>query len=156
MFSKFFRSLIRREKADFESLIGTAVETSYKKTMSDRNTVLALQQNIDNLTVEKRRIKDELADLKKAKEIERVEIDHLVALKEERMELQISQKEIAMEKKFQKKELELRQRAYEDMVERINKAGSDMKEIYEKIMERLPNVNAILTNDSNVKVKARV
>ena len=141
MFTKLFRRLIKTEKANLELLIGAAVEKSYKGAMTDQNTVLSLQQQIDNFTVEKRKLKDELADLKKAKELEKTEIDHLVALKEERMTVQMEQKDVALEKKFQKKELELRQKAYEDMVGRIEKAGDDMKEIYKEIMARLPNIN---------------
>ena len=121
----------------FKNTIKSAIE----EVLNIKDNSLSLKKTIEDLMDEKRRIKDELADLKKEKELEKVEIEHLIALKEERMKLQISQKEVQLEKDFQKKEIGLMQKNHEDSLKRIEKAGDDMKDIYKEIMLRLPNVN---------------
>lgn len=120
-----------------EETINLALEKATKESVN----ILSLQKDISKLTEEKRVLKDDLADLKKAKELEKTEIEHLVALKEQRMELTIQQKEIKLEKEFQQKELALRQKGYEEMTANIKKAGEDMKHLYSEILQRLPNVN---------------
>ena len=141
MFSSMFRRLIKSQKTEIEGMVTASIERVYKDALKNSNNVLDLQNQIDNLTTEKRKIKDDLLDLKKAKELEKTEIEHLIALKEERMNLKMSQKEVELEGKYQQKELELRKKTYDEMVTHIEKVATDTKELYGKIMERLPNVN---------------
>jgi hypothetical protein len=128
-------------KSNINDLVMASMKQVFEDATKDSKNLVQLQNQISTLTEDRRTLKDELADIRKQKELEKIEIEHLVALKEERLKLQIDQKEVALEKIFQAKELELRKQAYDDMVKRIEKAGGDMKEIYNKIMERLPNVN---------------
>ena len=131
-----------------DKTVSETVKKIVNNSLKDAESTLKLHKEVDMLTEERRKLKDDLADIKKQKELEKTELEHLVALKEERMTLQISQKEVELEKVFQKKELNLRQKAYDDMIARIEKAGMDMKEIYKEILVRLPNVN--------VKMKGQV
>jgi len=128
-----------------EQRVNDAVTETVKKilndSLKDTDNAIKLHKEVDALTEERRKLKDDLADIKKQKELEKTEIEHLVALKEERMKLQISQKEVELEKQFQKREIDLMQKNHTDAMKRIEKAGDDMKEIYKEIMLRLPNVN---------------
>lgn len=126
---------------ELEEIVSKSVRVAVESSLKDSKHILTYQRDINVLTDERRKLKDELADIKKEKELEKIEIEHLVALKEERMKLEMSQKEVALEKEFQKKELSLAKKSYTDMVDRINKASEDMKQIYSEIMLRLPNVN---------------
>ena len=136
-----FRKMFKGTKSNINDLVIASMKQVFEDATKDSKNLIQLQGQVSHLTEERRNFKDELADIRKQKELEKIEIEHLVALKEERLKLQIDQKEVALEKVFQAKELELRKQSYVDMVKGIEKAGDDMKEIYNKIMERLPNVN---------------
>ena len=122
-------------------IVRETINNALDKATKEQVNILSLQKDISKLTEEKRTLKDDLADLKKAKELEKIEIEHLVALKEQRMELTIKQKEVQLEHDFQKKELALRQKGYEEMTAHIKKVGEDTKSLYSEILARLPNVN---------------
>jgi hypothetical protein len=142
-----FRKMFSTTKSNINDLVMASMKQVFEEATRDSKNLVQLQNQISTLTEERRTLKDELADIRKQKELEKIEIEHLVALKEERLKLQIDQKEVALEKIFQAKELELRKQAYDDMVKRIEKAGNDMKEIYTEIMNRLPNVNVKMKKD---------
>lgn len=137
----FWNKKTNQTEAKISEIVRETINNALEKATKESVNILSLQKDISKLTEEKRTLKDDLADLKKAKELEKTEIEHLVALKEQRMELTIQQKELKLEKEFQQKELALRQKGYEEMVANIQKAGEDMKLLYGEILRRLPNVN---------------
>lgn len=141
---KWFRkqnAVENRINAEVKEIVEKTIDSVLTKATENSHNILKLQKDISSLTEEKRTLKDDLADLQKQKELEKTEIEHLVALKEQRMELTIQKKEVELERKFQEKELELRKKGFDEMVNHINKQSEDMKSLYGQILERLPNVN---------------
>lgn len=121
-------------ESKISEIVRESVNNALEKATKEQINILSLQKDISKLTEEKRVLKDELADLKKAKELEKIEIEHLVALKEQRMELSIQQKEVKLERDYQQKELVLRQKGFDEMVTYIKKQGEDMRRLYGEIL----------------------
>ena len=117
------------EKAELDNL---------KKSVRD------MGEEIKGLRTEKRKLFDELEELKVKKVMEEREIKHLVKLKEEKLEIDNQKKVLELDKQYSDKTMELQKSYHEKQIDDINQARKEMKEVYEKIMERLPNINAQL------------
>jgi len=97
-----------------------------------------------DLKGEIRTLKDELAELKTKKVMEEREIKHLVKLKEEKLDIENQKKVLTLDKKYSDKTMELQKSYHEKQIKDIQEARKEMREVYEKIMERLPNITASL------------
>ena len=75
------------------------------------------------------------------KELEETEIKHLIKMKEEKNQLELDKEKVKMEADYQKKEMDMMKKHHEKILESLGESKKDIKEVYVKIMERLPNVN---------------
>lgn len=135
----------------FDKSIKKAVKETISEitneTESKYGEILRSAKDLAGLTTELRQVKDELADVKKKKELEMEEFEHLVALKEKRQELALQTDRVKLEGEFQKREGELQKEYHEKTLKNIEKASADIKEVYKQIMERLPNMNVRLKGE---------
>jgi len=93
------------------------------------------------LTQQANDLRDEIATLKKSKEMEEREIKHLVRLEKEKNDVEFLKKEEQIKAEYAKKEMALQKEYHEKAMQLIEKEHAQVKEIYQQIMERLPNVN---------------
>lgn len=115
-----------------------------------------LKSQIDTLIQDKRKLKEELEELKLKKRLEAEEIAHLQRINEERLKQQLESDKLAMEREYQKKVSELGEQTMKkindsliDFHAKIEKRFGDelvnLKEVYSLLMQRLPNVNLEIT-----------
>lgn len=90
------------------------------------------------------KLKREIAELGLTKEIELRDIEHLVKIKEEKLNLEFSQKELDLKNDFKDKEMRMQTVYHDKQIEQLNEAKTDMGDMYKEIMKRLPNVTARL------------
>jgi hypothetical protein len=109
-----------------------------------REAVYGKDNTEANLKAEIRKLKNELEDLKTQKVMEEREIKHLVKLKEEKLEVENQKKVLELESKYNDKTMTLQKEYHNKQLIDIELARKEMKEVYEKIMERLPNINTSL------------
>lgn len=86
-------------------------------------------------------LKDELESLKTTKKMEQREIEHLVKLKEEKLDIDHQKKNLELQGQFRQKEMEMQTTYHDKIMTQLEKAANEMKDVYTKIMERMPNVN---------------
>lgn len=91
------------------------------------------------------KLRREIADLKHEKGLEEKEISHLVKMKEEKIEIETKKKELELQEKFMKDTAELQKKFHEKTVQLLEKHQAQFQDTYQKIMERLPNVNMEIT-----------
>lgn len=124
-------------------------KTKAEKRLLDNNKKLedkvkSLETELDGLFDERRKLKDEIEDLKVKKKVSEEDIKHMVKMREERLELQFEKKQVESDKKLQD-ELHKIANTYRDKTEKqLEKESASMKEMYGQILERLPNVTARL------------
>lgn len=101
-----------------------------------------LNDEIKDLRERKQKLEDEVRQLKLEHKIAEEDIKHMIALKEERLELDYEKKIVELQKDMDKKIMEVKEK-YRDKVEKqLEKEGDNMKHMYGQILERLPNVTA--------------
>jgi hypothetical protein len=117
--------------------------------------VKELVKQVESLLDERRKLKDELEDLKLKKRLEQEEIKHMVRLNEERMKQEVEQEKIKLTKKYHEDIAKFKEEQRIQLVEslkefhtkienRFNSELENLKETYKAIMARLPNVNLTL------------
>ena len=87
-------------------------------------------------------IKQELAELQLKKDIELRDIEHLVKIKEAKLDIEHQKNELKLKNQFKDKEMKLQTDYHEKVIEQLGEAKKDMNGMYKEIMKRLPNVNA--------------
>lgn len=92
------------------------------------------------------KLKRELKELELKKIMEQREIEHLVKLKEEKLNIEHEKKQVQLQAEFQKKEMKMQTEYHNKIMQAIEVAGKEQQEIYKEIMKRLPNVNVRLGN----------
>ena len=92
------------------------------------------------------KLKKEIAELELKKTMERREIEHLVKLKEEKLNIEHQKREVVLEKDFQKKEMKMQTEYHDKIMKAIEDARKEQQDTYKEIMKRLPNVNVRLGN----------
>ena len=115
------------------SLVKAISEAVYGKD----TTVKSLHKNIRDL-------KDELEELKTKKVMEEREIKHLVKLKEEKLDVENQKKVLELRQEYQDMASKLQKEYHDKQLVDLDLARKEMKEVYTKIMERLPNITAAL------------
>lgn len=91
------------------------------------------------------KLKRELAELRLQKEIEQRDIDHLIKIKHEKLNIEYQQKELGLKDQYKDKEMALQKEYHGKVMANIEVARAEMKDIYSKIMERLPNISMEIT-----------
>jgi len=142
-----------------ESKFAEMIEKTFKKVFcagdSDQSKILTLTEQIEKLKAEKISLKesveksqDEYNALKKKKDLEEMEIKHLIRMKEEKNKLELEQEKVKMEKSFQDKTMELQKNNHEEAMKLVVEGKKDLQEIYSQILSRLPNVNMTIKQNS--------
>lgn len=98
-------------------------------------------KKLQELKAEIRVLREEKEDLVFKKNMEEKEITHLVKMKEEKIQMETAKKEIELNKRFQEKEMKLQTEYFDKVMQSVKDGHQKMENIYEKIMDRLPNVN---------------
>ena len=89
-------------------------------------------------------LKREIEELKLKKELELRDIEHLVKIKEEKLNIEHQKRTIEMEAEFQKKEIQLQTDYHDKVIKQIGETRTEMQSVYTEIMKRLPNITANL------------
>lgn len=139
--------LLEKIKESFNEMIRSSMDSSLKELTGVTENISTLQSEIKKLKKQKEELEDEIRKAKKDKEMESLETEHLVKLKEERMKLESDKKEVELEKKYQEKEMVLMKKNFKNILETIEKQQADTKELYKNIMTALPNVNYDITKE---------
>lgn len=119
-----------------ENFVGE-MERALKKILNDTDQAPCLKEKIQKL-------KDEVADLQTAKKQELRDIEHLVKIKEEKLNIEHQKSELTLKDQYKDKEMELQTEYFEKVMKQVETAKTDMQKIYEQILLRLPNLNASL------------
>lgn len=107
-------------------------------------TMISGGDSVLQLKTKVRELKDEIESLKTTKKMEQREIEHLVKLKEEKLNIEHQKKEVELQGRFQEKQMVLQTEHQKLTIDNLDKARQEMKEIYTQIMQRLPNITAAL------------
>lgn len=100
-----------------------------------------LKQNIESLTSDKQKLKEELADLTLKKKMEEEEIKHLVKISNERKDIELEKEKIKLERS-QAEQIATVKDIYQSKTEKqLEKQLEVMKGMYGEILTRLPNYN---------------
>ncbi len=102
------------------------------------------EDSINELKAQIRKLKDELAELKTTKKMEEREIEHLVKLKEEKLNIEHAKREVELQKQFQEKEMKLQTEYHDKIIIAVEAARKEQQETYKEIMKRLPDVSVML------------
>lgn len=97
------------------------------------------------------KLKDELAELETQKKMDEREIEHLVKLKEEKLDIEHKKKELELKNKFKDLEMKLQTQYHDQILGALNNAKAEMLEVYKEILKRLPDVSVMLGNAGKKK-----
>jgi len=122
-------------------IIGSALKRALEDWHNQPNTVLDLQAKIIALKKEKRVAEGELEDLKLTKKMEMRETEQLVKMKEEKLGIDYEKKAASLERTFAQKEMDLQTKYHGKVLDLIDADKKDRKDMYEKILARLPDTN---------------
>jgi len=109
----------------------------------------SLVKQVENLLDEKKKLKEELEDIKLQKRLEQEEIKHMVRINEEKNKMEVEQEKVKLAKenaeqiaKFKEEQrvalVESLKTFHEKMESRFNTELGNLKEIYQALMSRLP------------------
>lgn len=101
-------------------------------------------ESVLQLKTQIRKLKDEIQSLETTKKMEQREIEHLVKLKEEKLNIEHEKRKVKQQADFQTKLMAMQTEYYDLTIKNLNDARGEMKQIYTQIMERLPNITASL------------
>jgi len=119
--------------------------TSTKKLRKELDKILGAEAGVEQkfsfFNTEIRRLRDEIADLKKIREIEETKTKHYVKMREERQEVETAKKEVELEGVFQDKEMVMMKDYHGKIMESLKEYQTRLEKTYGEIMKRMPNVN---------------
>lgn len=114
-----------------------AIEEAIFKLNDKVKSLKTLNEEIDKL-------KKDIKELELQKTMDEREVKQLVKIKQDNQEVEYKKKAIDLEKDYQKKEMDLQKDYHKKVMNQVDDARKEMKEVYNSIMERLPNLNASL------------
>lgn len=117
-----------------------------------------VRAEIKTLRIAKKKVVEDLEDLKLKKRLEAEEIRHNMKINEERMKQEVESKKIELEKLHNEKISKFREEQTADLLKltkelhgklegRFNVELGNLKEIYKALMDRLPNINYDITKN---------
>ncbi len=107
------------------------------------------QQDMKRLVDKKSELTVQIAELKHKHKLEKEDIEHLVRIKQEKLDVDFEKKTIELERNHA---AELNQQVKdfnEKMTGQLSRETDNIKSMYEKVLERLPNVSAHIGNSIN-------
>ncbi len=108
-----------------------------EKALGGSDKVIGLKDQVQKL-------KDELADLQTTKKQEIRDIEHLIKIKEEKLNIEHQKSELALKGQFKDKEMKLQSDYFDKNLKQLDEHSKKMQSIYEQILARLPNINTQL------------
>ncbi len=87
-------------------------------------------------------LKKQIKELELKKVMEQREIEHLVKLKEEKLNIEHQKRELELQSEFNKKEMCLQTEHHDNILEQLEAFNERQDKFFEQVMERLPNVTA--------------
>jgi uncharacterized secreted protein with C-terminal beta-propeller domain len=133
----------------------------FKHLFSGRNLVEKaelkdLKSQVDDLVKEKRKLTEELAEVKLQKRMEQEEIAHLQRINEERLKSELGTEKLKLQQEHQTRIVELEEKTMKEInkslvdfhakiEKRFGEELKSLKEVYGLLMTRLPNVNMEIT-----------
>ncbi|MGH7239668.1 MAG: hypothetical protein ACREHG_06335 [Candidatus Saccharimonadales bacterium] len=122
----------------FNSKRYTEEKAHLERRLRDQETELTAMKR------ERSTLKQELEDLKLKKKIEEEDIKHMVKMKIEQQDIEYEKKALALQREKDEEVAKVKD-SYRDKVElQLEKRGSEIKEMYNEILQRLPNITANL------------
>jgi hypothetical protein len=103
--------------------------------------VKGLESDIECLEEDKRKLKEELADLKLKKKMEEEDIKHMVKINNERKEIELEKEKVKLERKSAEEIAKVKDEYRDKTEQQLEKQLSNMKDMYGEILIRLPNYN---------------
>jgi hypothetical protein len=137
---------LRKLLEETKKLYHSAVEEAGKQ-------VTDLSKSIADLKKEKTDLTDKVEKLKLDAKIADEDIKHMVKMKEEKLDLEHQKKVVALEKEKADAIAKVKDEYRNKMEERLIKEGENIKEMYEAILQRLPDVNVMLGDARKEKEK---
>jgi len=115
----------------------------------------SLLKQVDVLREDKKKLNEELENLKLKKRLEQEEIKHLTRINEEKNKMEVEQEKLKLSRDYasqisafkEEQRLQLIEsltKFHEKIESRFNTELGNLKEIYQALMNRLPNVNLTL------------
>ena len=142
------QNIFRDHNEIIAGIVQDKVRTAMEESTSAQVENLKLQKELSQLQSEVRAKKDELASLKSEIKLEKTEMEHLVALKEQRMEVDFEKKTVELEKEYQNKEIALLKDKFSSVQEAIEKQQKKQERVFDTILKALPNVNMEIIKES--------
>jgi seryl-tRNA synthetase len=105
------------------------------------------ENEIERLKDEKRKLKEELEELKLQKKMEEEDIKHMVKINNERKEIELEKEKVKLMKEKDEAIAKVKD-DYRDKTEKqLERQLTDMRGMYTEILERLPNYNVKVKED---------
>jgi Skp family chaperone for outer membrane proteins len=106
--------------------------------------IVDLKQKIDEIKRTKRRLSDDLEDLKGKHKREKMEMEFLISKQEEKNEIDQERMEVSVEKRTATMEKDLQKKYYEKTEKLLEKFQDKMDAMLKEIMGLVPKVSASL------------
>lgn len=124
------------------------IEKTREEQKADANVERAedklerLENKIEDLKDQRDRVKENLVEVNHKHKMKTEDLEHLIALKEERLQLEFDQKLVTKDKEHADA-LAVTQENYRDKIEEnLEKERVSMKDMFKDILNRLPDVTA--------------
>lgn len=132
----------------------------FKSKSRLQNEVEGLEKEIESLKAkefsareDKRKAEDDLAKVKHEKKLETEDIKHMIKMKEEKNALELEKKKVDVEREYFNK-IEAVKDDYRTKLEDLLKNQiKDGKESHDKLMEHMPKIEAMFSNQEIKKRK---
>ena len=106
------------------------------------STVERLRMEVESLTTQKENLTIEVAELKHRHKLESEDIEHMVRIKEERMEVEFERKTLQQQRDADAKIEEIKSDYTRKLHDRLESEVERIQEMYAEVLARLPNVTA--------------
>ena len=91
-----------------------------------------------------KKLKEQVSDLEYKHKQEKRDIEHLVKIKEEKLNIEFEKRETVLRGELDKKLHKVKDEYHNKLLNHTENSKNDVKEMYSEILSRLPNINAHL------------
>lgn len=104
-----------------------------------------LEKDIKHKEEEKKRLREELAEIKLDKKMSEEDIKHMVKMKTEQKDIELQKEKLKLQEAHEKTIAEVKD-VYRDKIEKYLEVQVErMESMYKEVLNRLPNVNMEIT-----------
>ena len=101
----------------------------------------------------KRTAEDQLAEVKHKTKLEQEDIKHMVKMKQEKHEIELDKKKVELEREYFNKIEAVKDDYREKLEDLLKNQIKDAKESHQKLMEHMPKIEAMFSNQPAKKGK---